>query len=105
TAPAVDAWLARLLAKLPTGVRDLSSYWLSLGATSDPPLTPATFLAGRTKAEKELRDAIAGAPAEIAVSALSLAELRDFVSAALAKADEDSENAATSRALIVETFD
>jgi len=105
TAPAVDAWLARLLGKLPTGVRDLSSYWLSLAATSNPSLTPAVFLAGRTKAEKELRDAIIRAPAEIAISALSLAELRDFVSAVLANADEEAENAATARALIVETVD
>ncbi len=90
TAPAVDAWLARLLGKLPTGVRDLSSYWSSLSATSSPPLPPAAFLAGRTKAEKDLREAMVGAPAEIAVSALSLAELRDFVCAVLANADEEA---------------
>jgi hypothetical protein len=72
TAPAVDAWLARLLGKFPTGVRDLSSYWLSLAATSIPPLTPAVFLAGRSKAEKALREALASVPAEIAISALSL---------------------------------
>jgi hypothetical protein len=105
TAPAVDAWLARLLGKLPTGVRDLSSYWLSLAATSNPPLTPAAFLAGRTKAEKDLRDAIAGPPTEIVASALSLSELRDFVSAVLANADEETENASTARALVVETVD
>ena len=103
TAPAVDAWLARLLGKLPSGVRDLSDYWLNLAATSNPPLTPSVFLAGRLFAEKALRAAIVTGPAEIAVSALSLSELRDFFSAVLAKADEESES--SSRALIVETSD
>lgn len=105
TAPAVDAWLARLLGKLPAGVRDLSSYWSSLSATSSPPLPPAAFLAGRTKAEKDLRDAMVGAPAEIAVSALSLAELRDFVCAVLANADEEATDANSARALVVENVD
>src|SRR5205823_3403579 len=41
TAPSTDAWLARLLGKLPVGVRDVSTYWSSLAATSEPPLTPA----------------------------------------------------------------
>jgi hypothetical protein len=80
TAPAVDAWFARLLGKFPTGVRDLSNDWLSLSATSKPPLPPGAFLAGRAKAAAELRSALKGSPHEIAVSASSLAELRDFVS-------------------------
>ncbi len=67
TAPGVDAWFACLLGKRPTGVRDLSNYWHSLAATSTPPLTPAVFLAGRTKAAKDLREGIAGSAAEIAV--------------------------------------
>jgi len=104
-APAVDAWLARLLGKLVTSVRDLSSYWQNLSATSKPPLTPAVFLAGRTKAEKDLREAIAAVPAEIGISALSLAELRDFVGAVLANADAEIENASTARALVIETAD
>jgi hypothetical protein len=105
TAPSVDAWLARLLGKLPAGARDLSSYWSSLSATSDPPLPPAAFLAGRTKAKQDLLAAISGAPAEIAVSALSLAELRDFICAVLANSNEEDAYAATARGLVVETVD
>jgi transcriptional regulator with XRE-family HTH domain len=103
TAPAVDAWLARLLGKLPEGVRDLSSYWLSLSSTSEPPLPSSAFLAGRSEAEKQLRTAIRGQAAEIAISATSLAELRDFVSAVSVSGGEESDNAATTRALIVDT--
>ncbi|MHB8521885.1 MAG: alpha-crystallin domain-containing protein [Limisphaerales bacterium] len=105
TAPAVDAWLARLLGKLPVGVRDLASYWHSLAATSTPPLTPAIFLAGRSKTEQDLREALAGPPAEIPVSASSLSELRDFVSAVIGGGDENTENAAVAKALVVDTVD
>ena len=103
TAPAVDAWLARLLGKLPAGVRDLSSYWQNLAATSDPLMTREVFIAGRTEAEKNLREALAGPPNEIVVSALSLSELRDFASAVFNERDEETENASTARALVVET--
>jgi hypothetical protein len=69
TAPSPDAWLARLLGKLPLGVRDLSTYWTALAATSDPLLTPAVFLAGRDKAKADLTSALAGPAAEVPVSA------------------------------------
>jgi len=105
TAPAVDAWLARLLQKHPLGVRDLSSYWSNLSAISEPPLPSSAFLAGRTEAKKALRESIAGGPAEIGISALSLAELRNFVSAVLASDDEGDDNRMLARALIVETVD
>lgn len=39
-APAVDAWMSRLLGKVPSGVRDLITCWESLATTSDPPMTP-----------------------------------------------------------------
>jgi hypothetical protein len=105
TAPPADAWLTRMLGKLPVGVRDLSSYWVALSATSDPPLTPAIFLAGRNKAKENLLSALAGPAAEIPVSALSLQELRDFIAAIIADGDEYSVDAAAARALIVENRD
>jgi hypothetical protein len=105
TAPAVDAWFARLLGKVPTGVRDLSSYWVALAATSDPPLTPAMFLAGRDKAAKEIRQVIAGPPREIAVSAISLHELRDFVAALTATEHEECDDAAAVRSIVIENRD
>ena len=104
-APSPDAWLARLLGKLPVGVRDLSSYWASLSATSDPPLTPAVFLAGRDKSKTDLAAALGGSAAEIPVSALSLQELRDFLAATVAEGDEEPAGATAARALIVETRD
>jgi hypothetical protein len=104
-APSPDAWLARLLGKFPVGVRDLSSYWTSLSATSNPPLTPAIFLAGREKSKTDLAAALGGPAAEIPVSALSLQELRDFIAATIADADEEPADATAARALIVEDRD
>jgi hypothetical protein len=104
-APAVDAWVTHLLGKFPPGVRDLCTYWAALAATSDPPLTPAMFLAGRQKAAKEMRQAIAGRPTEIAVSAISLQELRDFVAALIAAGAEQSEHVASARGMIIENRD
>lgn len=105
TAPSPDAWLARLLGKLPLGVRDLSTYWSALAATSDPPLTPAVFLAGREKTRTDLSSALAGPAAEVPVSALSLQELRDFIAATTADDEDEVASATTARALIVENRD
>src|SRR5437667_834245 len=104
-APSPDAWLARMLGKRPVGVRDLSSYWTSLSVTSDPPLTPAIFLAGREKSKTDLAAALAGPAAEIPVSALSLQELRDFIAATIADGNEEPADATAARALIVENQD
>ena len=104
-APAVDAWVTHLLGKFPPGVRDVSSYWAALAATSEPPLTPAMFLAGRDGTAKELCQAIAGRPSEIAVSAISLQELRDFVAALVAAGGEQSEDVASARGIIIENRD
>jgi hypothetical protein len=105
TAPSPDAWLARLLGKLPVGLRDLSTYWTSLAATSEPPLTPAIFLAGREKTKTDLASALAGPAAEISVSALSLQELRDFIAATTADDQDEAASATAARTLIVENRD
>jgi hypothetical protein len=105
TAPAVDAWLARMLGKLPVGVEDITSYWEALSSTSDPSLPPAVFLAGREKCKADLAAALGGAPAEIPVSALSLQELRDFIAAVIASEAGEIANAAVARMIIVRDAD
>jgi hypothetical protein len=104
-APSVDAWLARMLGKVPVGVRDISSYWENLAATSDPSLTQAVFVAGRQKTVDDLYRALSGAPNEITVSAMSLQELRDFVAAIVSSPDDGSTFNTTARAVIVENRD
>jgi hypothetical protein len=105
TAPAVDAWLARILGKLPVGVEDITNYWEALSSTSDPPLPAAAFFAGREKCKADLASALGGAPAEIPVNALSLQELRDFIAAAIASEADEIADASASRMLVVRNAD
>jgi hypothetical protein len=105
TAPAGDAWLARILGKLPVGVEDITNYWEALSSTSDPPLPAAAFLAGREKCKADLASALGGAPAEIPVSALSLQELRDFIAATIASEANEIADASTARMLVVRSAD
>lgn len=88
-APAVDTWLARLVGKVPVGVRDLSHHWELVAALTKPPLPAAAFLAGRQPARDELAQALAGDPREIPVAASSEQELLDFVAAAFGSLGED----------------
>ena len=104
-APAVDAWLARLLNKLPTGVMDVSTYWESLAATTTPPLTPQVFVAQRDAAADKLRNAIAIPGCEIVIAAISPRELQDFACAVFADAEEEQHDAFAARAIIVETLE
>ncbi len=105
TAPAVDAWLSRLIGKMPIGVRDITSHWNNLAEISDPPLSPSVFLSGRDQAATDIRRALAGPPAEVVVSALSLQELRDFVSALAAYGNDEVQDAAAARLVVVESRD
>ncbi len=101
-APAVDLWLARLLDKLPpAGVRDPLGRWKHLASISVPPLTPEVFLAGRHETVSALRDALVGPPQEFAVAATSAQELADFTCAVFEKGDEEEQDAAAARALVV----
>lgn len=100
-APAVDIWLARVVGKVPVGVHDLSSRWSLLSAITTPPLPVSAFLAGRQPARDELRQALNGPPAEIAVGAMSEQEVIDFVAAAFGSLQENDK--LPSRLVLVET--
>src|SRR5260221_1952095 len=104
-APAVDAWLARLLNKLPIGVMDISTYWSSLAGTTAPPLTPQVFIAQRDTAAGKLRNAITMPSSEIVVAAMSPRELQDFACAVFAEAEEEQQDAFAARAIIVQSLE
>lgn len=104
-APAVDAWLTRLMGELPDGVRDLTSYWAAVANSSIPPLKPDVMLVGRKQTAELLERSLLEAPTEIRVQALSLSELHHFVAALFEKGGEDMLPAMAARAIIVETPD
>ncbi len=103
TAPAVDIWLARLLGKVPLGVRDVSCHWDLIAALTTPPVPAQAFLAGRQAARDELAKSLMGEAGEVAVAASSEQELVDFVAAAFGSMGEG--DAIPARCVLVETTD
>ena len=101
--PAVDAWLAGLLGKKPTGLTTIDDYWANLQAMTDPSLKPEVFLASREEQVEELEAWLDGPPGTMVIEARSPVEAIDFV-AAFSRAPSRAEWLAA-RALIVETRD
>lgn len=100
-APAVDTWIARLVGKVPIGVRDLSHHWDLIAALTKPALPSTAFLAGRQPARDKLAQALEHEPREIPVAASSEQELVDFIAAAFGSLCED--DALPARLILVET--
>lgn len=86
-APAVDAWTARLVGKIPAGVSDLTSHWASVSAVTTPPLPPRAFLAGRESARDAIAKALSEPVGEIRVATASDQELIDFLAASFGASD------------------
>ena len=80
-APAVDAWLARLVGNKPIGVVSIDEYWANLQAVTDPSLAPGVFLASREEQMKQLERWLAGPPGAMLVEARSPVDAIDFVAA------------------------
>jgi len=99
--PAVDAWLAGVLGKKPTGLTVIDEYWANLQAMTDPSLKPEVFLASRETQVKELEDWLDGSSGEMVIEARSPAEAIDFVVAY--SRDPSRADWFAARALIVES--
>ena len=105
TAPAVDAWIARLMANRPDGVRGVEEHWENLLASTEPGLDPRIFLTSRDDEIKSLKGWLAGPPSSIAFEAPSPAEVLDFVAAYTAGSSESERERVEARTLIVENED
>ena len=101
TAPAVDAWFARLLGQRPESVTDIDEHWLNLTAQTIPSLSSEVFLASREGEIKALAEWLQGTPFALAYEARSPVEVIDFVAANLASLDETQRAAIAARVLIV----
>ncbi len=65
SAPAVHAWLSRLLGKHPEGVVDIDHFWREWRAVTSPPTSTALVIAGRHDAARAIQERLQG-PASIA---------------------------------------
>ncbi len=102
-APAVDAWLARILGKKPSGVITVDYHWSNLQAMTVPSLKPEAFLASRDEEVEKLKAWLDGPPGAMVIEARSPGEAIDFVAAF--SRDPSWTEWFGARALIVETRD
>jgi transcriptional regulator with XRE-family HTH domain len=102
TAPAVDAWMARLLGRRPDGVIDIEEHWANLSSLAQPSLVPEVFLASREKEIERLKEWLKGSPSSLAFEASSPTEVIDFLAAYAASLDDSERDRIESRIVIVE---
>ncbi len=103
TAPAVDAWIARLLGRRPDGVFDVEEHWANLSSLTEPSLKPEVFLISREKEIEVVTEWLKGPPSSMAFEAPSPTEVIDFLAAYTASLKDLSErDKIKSRTLIVE---
>lgn len=103
TAPAMDAWIARLLGRRPDGVFDVEEHWANLSSLTEPSLKPEVFLISREKEIEVVTEWLKGPPSSMAFEAPSPSEVIDFVAAYTASLKGLSQrDKLESRILIVE---
>jgi len=100
-APAVDAWLSRLLGNRPSGVEDIGEYWANLAALSSPSLRPEVFLLGRQKAVEQLTQWLAGPASVLAFEASAPSEVLDFLAARCAILEVEEREKQEARIVII----
>lgn len=82
-APAVHAWLARLMGKWPEGAQDLSSFWDDWINSTSQPMNVQLHLAGREKEVEKIQDWLSGFPSHFTIQADSQEEAIAFFAAVI----------------------
>lgn len=99
-APVVNAWLAGLLGKKPSGITVIEDYWANLQRVTVPKLRPEVFLASRDEEVKQLEAWLDRPPSARKIEGRSPVEALDFV-VAFGQFDAQADRFAT-RAVIVD---
>jgi len=105
TAPAVDAWIARLLGRRPDGVIDVEEYWANLSSLTQPGLVPEVFLTSREEEIKNLTEWLKGPSLSLALEAFSPTNVIDFLAAYTASLNDSERDQRESRIVIVEKIE
>ena len=105
-APAVAAWFARLIGKLPAGgYTTLEDWWQNWAAVSQPNISPQLVLAGRQESANKLGEWMQQPPAHYYVQGQTREEAIAFVAASTLNSDDAWAAALLAKALLVKSED
>jgi hypothetical protein len=102
-APAVHAWISRLLGKDPGDIQALDTFWMDWREATQPPLSRELIIAGRDEAVERVIHNLQGLPGVLTVRADAQDEALAFIAAALEQLPEGERDAVFARALVVES--
>ncbi len=88
-APAVHAWLARLVGKYPEGVQDLGDFWGAWRDSTTPPMNAALGLAGRQEAVERVETWLNDTTSSLSVQSDSREESIAFFAATVFQMPEE----------------
>ena len=101
-APAVHAWLARLMGKWPEGGQDLSSFWDEWINSTSPAMTVQLYLAGREKEVEKIQEWLSGFSSKLTIQADSQEEAVAFFAAVIHALPEERYVQYLSRCIIAQ---
>jgi hypothetical protein len=102
-APAVHAWISRLLGKDPEDAQALDTFWMDWREATEPPLSAELIIAGRDEAAQRILNQLQRPPGVLTVRADAQDEALAFIAAALEHLPEGECNEIFARALVVES--
>lgn len=103
-APAVHAWISLHLGKDPGDIRPLDLFWADWRAATQPPISAALVLAGRTKETTRVVEHLQAPSGVLTVRADAQDESLAFIAATIEQCAERDRNAIYARALIVDSI-
>jgi hypothetical protein len=101
-APAVHAWLARLMGKWTEGAQDISSFWDEWTNSTSPPMNVQLHLAGREKEVEKIQEWLSGFPSKLTIQADSQEEAIAFFAAVIHALPEERRVEYLSRCIIAQ---
>ena len=103
-APAVHTWLSIKIGKIPSGTRDLRSYWEIWSKATSPPLTARFLLSGRQTAVAELHGRLSDAGGQaFAVRTESREEAIAWLYCGIRELESGQAESVLSRCLVVDS--
>jgi len=102
-APAVHAWISRLLGKDPGDIQALDTFWMDWREVTEQPLSRELIIAGRDEAVERIIHHLQGLPGVLTVRADAQDEALAFIAAALEQLPQGERDAVFARALVVES--